>query len=155
MTGCFNHEPFNSIANKRSIQYSSKQKTKRFATEEIFSSTIPVDIIPFAQFCHLRKTSLFFSDENHFINIGKRRSRINKIWTQKSPKFCPLFPKSHREPWKVQNSFLGHHQPASCFSPSHRHIHKNKQIHSLPQTPSHPQKLFLRRCIVYLKICYK
>ena len=99
--------------------------------------------MPFAQFCHLRKTSLFFSDENHFINIGKRRSRINKIWTQKSPKFCPLFPKSHREPWKVQNSFLGHHQPASCFSPSHRYIHKNKQTHSLPTNSQSPPETVL------------
>ena len=61
--------------------------------------------------------------------------------TKKSPKFCSLFPDSHREPWKVQNSLLSHHQLFSCSPTSHTHA--QKELHPLI---THKPLVTLRNC---------
>ena len=116
MIGCFNHGPFNCIANKTINSTFFKTKDNEVCDRRNNFVNHP------CRCSHLRKTLLFLSDENYLINLGKTRSKINKMWTKKSPKFGSLFSNGHRELWKVQNSLLSHHEPAS-YSPL-THLHK-------------------------------
>ena len=126
---------------KQSIQHSSKQKATRFEKKQIIILSPP-------------KRSL---DKKHLINIQTKEHQKSTKYRQRKVQNSVPQPLS-REPRKEEYNILCSITTKSPHPPPppspFTHTQTNTPTH-YPQTPNHPQKLFLHHCTGYLKLRYK
>ena len=109
------------------------------------------------------KKLCYFCLKKIFYKFRQKKIKIQEnIGQEKSKTLFPVPQPPPREPRKIQNPLLNHHQIINLCPPptdTHTHTHTHHtQMHSFitRKTPvSHPYKLFLRCYTGYLKHRYK
>ena len=140
MIGCFNHRPFNCIASKTMDSTFFKTKDNKVCDRRnnFVNHLFCIILSP-------PKNFAFYVRWKSFDNLGKRRSKMDKMWTKKvqNSVICSRTATVNHEKFKilcwVSTSLL----PAPQTFLPHTHIQKNKHNHSLPTNPQSPLETVL------------